>query len=138
MLTIATARAETRTVSIDALPATVLSLVGEAENLPRWAPGFARAVRASGDEWVVDNGEVETRIIMRVSREHGTVDILRAEDPLQGAYSRVLPNGAGSEYQFTILFPEGTPDAVVAQQMSNVEEELAVVRKLSESLAQGA
>jgi uncharacterized protein YndB with AHSA1/START domain len=123
-------RAETRTISINAQPAAVLDFVADPQSLPRWAPGVARTVRPDGDDWVLDNGETETRITVRVSREHGTVDLLSAEDPRLGVFTRVLPNGAGSEYQFTIFFPGDTPEPAVAEQMTVVEDELQTVRTL--------
>jgi len=123
---------ETRSVSIEASPEIVLDLVSDPHNLPLWAPGAVSAVRPDGDAWLVESGGTETRMFVRVSREHGTVDLLVAEDPPQGVFTRVLPSGKGAEYQFTLLFPEGTPEQAVAQQMTIVEEELQVVRRLSE------
>ncbi len=38
-------RSDTRTVAIDARPEDVLAFVGDGANLPRWAIGFAKAVR---------------------------------------------------------------------------------------------
>ncbi|TKG70787.1 SRPBCC family protein [Prauserella endophytica] len=128
-------RAETATVSISAPTKTVLDLVADPQQLPRWAPGVAKAVRPEGDEWVLVNGDTEFRITVRVSREHGTVDLLSAQDPRQGVFTRVLPNGEGSEYQFTMLFPADAPDTAVAEQMSTVREELRTVRKLCEEQA---
>jgi hypothetical protein len=65
---------------------------------------------------------------VRVSRERGTVDILAADDPRRGAFSRVIANGAGSEYLFTLQFPDGTGEDAVARQMAVVEAELRAVR----------
>ncbi|WP_026361414.1 SRPBCC family protein [Amycolatopsis nigrescens] len=132
MPTKSSSRAETRTTSIDAPPEAVLDLVADPHNLPRWAPGVARAVRPDGDDWLVDNGEGETRITVRVSREHGTVDLLAAADPRLGAFTRVLPNGDGSEYQFTLFFPGDVPEDAVARQMAIVQDELRTVRTLCE------
>ncbi|QNE16735.1 SRPBCC family protein [Kribbella qitaiheensis] len=131
MLTIA-GRAETRTISIAATPSEVFDFVADARNLPRWAPGFAPTIEPSGDEWVVDNGTDQLRLIVRGSREHGTVDILRAQDHRVGGFTRVLPNGDGSEYQFTIFFPAGTPETAVADQLKIIEDELQAVRKFCE------
>src|SRR4051812_17404306 len=108
-------RSHTRSIAIAAPPATVFDLVSDPAALPRWAPGFARSSRPAGDHWIVENDQGEARIVVHSSREHGTVDILSADDPTQGAYSRVLPNGSGSEYQFTLQFPSDAPeDAVTA------------------------
>jgi hypothetical protein len=124
-----TNRSETRQISIQASPERVLELVGDARALPRWAPNFATTVEADGEHWIV-NGELS--IHLRVDRELGTADILRTRDPRTGAYSRVIPNGEGSEYLFTLFFPDGTDEAAVTHQMEVVEEELRTIRALCE------
>jgi uncharacterized protein YndB with AHSA1/START domain len=124
-----TNRSETRSISIQAPPEAVLDVVGDARALPRWAPSFAATIRPEGEHWVVND---ELLIDLRVRRELGTVDILSAERPALGAYTRVMPNGEGSEYQFTLFFPDTADDAAVTQQMTVVEEELRAVRALCE------
>ncbi|WP_414944522.1 SRPBCC family protein [Amycolatopsis sp. cmx-11-32] len=119
-------------MSIKATPGVVLDLVSDPRNLPLWAPGAASAVRPDDGAWLVESGGTETRMVVRVSREHGTVDLLIAEDPPQGVFTRVLPSGEGAEYQFTLLFPERTPEETVARQMTIVETELRAVRTLCE------
>ena len=124
-----TNRSETRSISIQASPAKVLDLVGDANALPRWAPNFATSVRPENGHWLVDD---ELLIDLRVDRELGTVDILRPKLPPTGAYSRVVPNGEGSEYLFTLFFPDGTAEAAITKQMTVVEEELRTIRALCE------
>jgi hypothetical protein len=134
MHTITTCRAETRSISITAPPSAVLDVVGDPLRLPEWAPRFARSVRADGDRWLVDNGtDDEFPIVVRVSRELGTMDLLRPTDPPSGAFTRVVQNGRGSEYLFTLFFPDGTDEAAIATQMATVEDELQTIRALSEA-----
>jgi uncharacterized protein YndB with AHSA1/START domain len=123
---------QTRSIAIAASPQTVFDLVADPSTLPNWAPGFARAIRPDGDHWIVENDQGEARILVRTSREHGTIDILSADEPRQGAYTRVLPNGTGSEYQFTLQFPPDAPEEAIAQQMAVVDAELQAVRTLCE------
>jgi uncharacterized protein YndB with AHSA1/START domain len=127
-----TNQAETRSISIAAPPATVLDYVGDPRRLPEWAPAFARGVREDGDQWLIDSGDGELRILVRVSAEHGTVDLLSADDPTRGAFTRVVHNHGGSEYLFTLFFPEGTPQDAIARQMATVEAELETVRSACE------
>ena len=124
-----TNRSETRSISIQASPAKVLDLVGDANALPRWAPNFATSVRPENGHWLVDD---ELLIDLRVDRELGTVDILRPKLLPTGAYSRVVPNGEGSEYLFTLFFPDGTAEEAITKQMTVVEEELRTIRALCE------
>ncbi|NIH81318.1 SRPBCC family protein [Amycolatopsis viridis] len=120
------------TISIAASPGTVFDLVSDPRQLPRWAPGVGRSVRRDGDDWVIVNGENEARITVRASREHGVVDLLAAHDHSQGVFTRVLPQGDGAEYQFTMFFPPDAPDEAIAAQRAVVRGELDTVRALCE------
>jgi len=122
----------TRSIAIAASPETVFDLVSDPTAFPRWAPGFARSARPAGDHWIIENDQGEARIVVRSSREHGTVDILSADDPGQGAYSRVLPNGTGCEFQFTLQFPSDAPQDAITAQMAVVDAELEAVRAICE------
>jgi carbon monoxide dehydrogenase subunit G len=93
----------TQTIAIDAPPDAVVDFVGDLRNLPRWAPGFARSVRADGDGWIVDTGEREIRRHIPVSREHGTVDFVAEPGAAHGLFTRVVGNGDGSQLTFTFV-----------------------------------
>jgi hypothetical protein len=129
-----TNRSETRSISIQAAPNTVLDFVSDARTLPRWAPGFARSVRPDGDHWLVDTGAGEACVAVLVSRERGTVDIVSGVDPSQGVFTRVLANGSGCEYLFTQFFPASASEADVAAQVAVVEGELQTVREVCEAV----
>jgi hypothetical protein len=129
-----TNRSETRSISIQAAPDTVLDFVGDARTLPRWAPGFARSIRPDGDHWLVDTGAGEACVAVLVSRERGTVDIVSGLDPSRGVFTRVLANGEGCEYLFTQFFPESVSESDIAAQVAVVEGELRTVREACEAL----
>jgi Polyketide cyclase / dehydrase and lipid transport len=124
---------QTRSIAIAAPPAAVLSLLADGARLPDWAPRFAREARAEGDHWVIDSGGVELRVRIRSSVELGTVDILDAAKGKPRAFGRVIPNGEGSEFLFTLLFDPGINPEVVEGQMGVVEKELEAVRDLTEA-----
>jgi uncharacterized protein YndB with AHSA1/START domain len=138
MHTISLGRAETRSISIAAPPETVLELLTDARRLPDWAPAFARAVEPAGQDWLIDSGAGQFRVRVRVSEEHGTVDLLRPDDLSRGARMRVLSNEDGSEFLFTLIFPAATDDKSIAQQMTTIEAELRTVRDLCEAQFSGA
>ena len=129
-------RAETRSISIAAPPETVLELLSDARRLPEWAPAFAAAVEPAGRDWLIDSGAGLLRIRVRASREYGTVDLLRPDDQSRGARMRVLNNQDGSEFLFTLVFPEGTDDTAITLQMATIETELRTVRDLCEAQAE--
>jgi hypothetical protein len=108
----------------------VFAFVADPHNLPRWAPQFASAVRPEGDRWIVTSGDTEFTIAVRASGEVGTVDLVRGPELNVGAFSRVLPNGRGSEYLFTLFFPDGTPEDAISAQMEVVGQELRTIREL--------
>ena len=116
----------TQTISIDAPPDAVLAVVGDARNLPRWAPGFARSVRADGEGWIVDTGEREVRRHIPVSREHGTVDFLARPGAPHGLFTRVVGNGDGSQLTF-VFVGDGSE-----QQRTILAAELETLKRLCE------
>lgn len=135
MPTISTVRSETRTRSIAAPPSSVLDVLADAHNLPRWAPAFARGIRAHGDHWLIDTGAEERLVDLRIARAQGTVDLVSTTDPRRGAFLRVLPNALGSECLFTLFFADGTPEEAVDAQMATVEEELRAIASLAGAAA---
>jgi hypothetical protein len=122
----------TRSTTITAAPSAVLDLVGDPRTLPRWAPAFARAVRPEeGDRWVVDSGEGEFVIrILRRSDAAGTVDFV-APDEDRGLFTRVVPNGDGSELTLTLIVPHMPPEAL-ERQTAVLEAEVRAIRDLCE------
>jgi hypothetical protein len=128
-----TGSVETRSISIAAPPEAVLAVVGDPYRLPDWAPNFATAVQQEGDHWLIGSGDAQFPIAVRVSHEHGTVDLVSTTDPTRGAFTRVVHNQNGSEYLFTLSFPAGTDPEAIRAQMETVETELETVRTLVET-----
>jgi Polyketide cyclase / dehydrase and lipid transport len=128
-------RSHTQTIFIDAPREAVLDLVSDPTAFPRWASGFARAVRLDGPIWVVDTAEGEVRLRIRVSRELGTVDFLAA-DALPGrelgVFTRAVPNGHGCEYILTRFLPDGLTATEIDDEIAVVAVELQTVRALCE------
>ena len=131
-------RSDTQTISIDAPARAVIDLITDPGEFPRWAAGFARSVQTDGDDWLVDTGDAEVRLRVRVSHELGTVDWLLA-DALPGveigAFSRVVPNGRGCEFIFTQFLAEDIRAPDLEDQRAVVAIELQTVRALSERAA---
>jgi uncharacterized protein YndB with AHSA1/START domain len=125
--------AETRSISIAAPPAIVFDLLSDPRRLPDWAPAFASTVEPDGRDWLVDSGQTRFRVRVQVSPEAGTVDLLRPGDASREARMRVLHNENGSEFVFTLIFPAGAAEDLIARQMATVENELRTVRDLCEA-----
>ena len=119
----------TETITIAAPPEIVLDLVGDPNNLPSWAPGFASAVRADGEGWLVTTSAGEVRRHIPVSREHGTVDYLAEPGATLGLFTRVIPSGEGSHLTFTFVIPAERDAEEIA---AILRSELEAVKRLCE------
>ena len=127
--------ADSRSIAIAAPRQVVLDLLADARRLPEWAPSFAQAVQPDGPHWRVDTGAGELVMEVVVDAEAGTVDLIRPGDPSLGAKMRVIHNGDGCAFVFSIVFPPGTPQEAIDAQMATIDEELVTVRGLAEAAA---
>ncbi|HET6704687.1 SRPBCC family protein [Amycolatopsis sp.] len=127
-------RAETRTISVAAPPARVVEYLADPRHLPEWAPNFATAVDHDHDDiWRVHTESGPQRVAVRVAAEHGVVDVVSADAPNLGLFTRVVPNLTGAELIFSLFFPTDTEPSAVDAQMAVVGEELRAVRDRVES-----
>lgn len=119
-------RADTQTISIDTAPDQVQRYLGGPQNLPRWAVGFAKAVRPATDGgWVVEAGAGEMGLRIDVDARTGTIDFWMT--PAPGVL--VL---AAQEYVFTQFQGPGMPDDVFARSVQTLRHELTVLKALLE------
>jgi hypothetical protein len=127
-------RADTRSISISAPPAQLFRFVADATNLPRWAIGFARAVRRDRQGWIVTTGTGEVPVQIRSDEATGVVDFLLSPAPGVGglAASRVIPRGEQSEYVFTQFQAPGMTDDAFAKSVAALSHELEVLKALLE------
>ena len=127
-------RADTKSVEIQSSPSQVFEFLATPENLPRWAIGFAKAVTRVGDQWVVTTGGGMMTVRVDADPRTGTIDFYLA--PPAGieamAASRVVPNGAGTEYVFTQFQAPGMPEEIFAKNVRALEHELTVLKALLE------
>ena len=124
-----TLRSDSQSVAIDVAPSEAFAFLADPANLPRWAVGFARAVRQEGEQWVVETAAGDVPVTVVADAEQGTIDFAMtvAPDTVAIAYSRVLPNAAGAEYVFTQFQSPGMPDEVFANQRAALTEELRLL-----------
>jgi hypothetical protein len=122
-------KTNTQTVSIPASPAHVFDFIADPETLPLWAVGFCRRIRRDGAGWIVTTAQGEVPIRYETDRARGTIDFYFSPAPGVeiAAFSRMVPNGDGTEYVFTQLQAPGMPDAAFGAQVSALAEELRVL-----------
>ena len=127
-------RADTKTISIEADPQAVFRFVADPANLPRWAVGFAKAVRRDRERWLVATGTGEIPVRVRADADTGVVDFVMSPRPEieVTASSRVVARGGAAEYVFTQMQPPGMTDEVFARSAAAVAHELTVLKALLE------
>jgi hypothetical protein len=113
----------------------VYEFASDPRNLPRWAAGLARSeVKKDGDEWIVNApfGKVRVKFVEQnafgvmdhdVKLESGVV----VHNPM-----RVIPNGDGSEFLFSLIRQPGMSDEQFAKDKAAVEKDLRTLKDLLE------
>ena len=123
----------TEGITIPATPAAVLAIVGDPMQLPRWASGFAEAVRADGDEWVIE-GRRQLRVRLRTTPELGIVDLIIAGPDGQyrprALFRAIAVDEDETELAFTLALPGALDDDACREQRAIVRMELRTLRGL--------
>ncbi len=122
-------------VTVARPPADVYEFASNPRNLPRWASGLARSeVRQDGDAWVADAPFGTVRVMFAPKNPYGVLDHdVRLEsgvvihNPM-----RVVPNGEGSEFIFTLIRQPGVSDEQFAEDRAAVEKDLNTLKELLE------
>jgi hypothetical protein len=128
-------------VSVARRPAEVYEFASDPRNLPRWATGLARSeVRREGDEWVADAplGKVRVRFAPRNSFGVMDHDVTLESGVTVHNPMRVVPNGEGSEFVFTLIRRPGMSDGQFAQDRAAVERDLKALKELLERASPSA
>src|SRR5439155_12028065 len=116
-------------------PAEVYEFASDPRNLPRWAAGLARSeVRRDGDEWIADAplGKVRVRFAQRNSFGVMDHDVTLESGVTVHNPMRVVPNGEGSEFVFTLIRQPGMSDGQFAKDKAAVEHDLKTLKDLLE------
>ena len=119
-------------------PAEVYEFASDPRNLPRWAAGLARAdVRRDGDAWIADApfGTVRVRFVQRNSLGVMDHDVTLESGVTVHNPMRVVPNGEGSEFVFTLIRQPGMRDEQFAKDKAAVESDLKTLKALLEHKA---
>lgn len=126
--------AHTETVMIQVSPKVVFDFIANIENLPKWAVVFCQHLRREGSRWIVTTPGGDLTIRYVTEPKSGVIDMYVSPAPgVEGAaYSRVVPNGGGSEYVFTFFQTPDISDDDFARQGASLKKELGVLKGLLE------
>lgn len=128
-------------ISIARPPAEVYAFASDPRNLPRWAAGLARSdVRPEGGAWVADAPFGKVRIRFAPPNALGVMDHDVTLDSGVTVHNpmRVVPNGDGSEFVFTLIRRPEMNDAQFAADQAAVERDLKTLKDLLEQPAPGS
>ena len=116
-------------------PAEVYEFASDPRNVPRWAAGLARSeIRPDGDAWVADAPFGRVRVKFAERNAFGVMDHdvtlesgVTVHNPM-----RVMPNGEGSEFVFTLIRQAGMSDTQFAEDQAAVQNDLKTLKALLE------
>lgn len=122
-------------IYIDRVPDDVYAFASNPENLPRWAAGLASSdVKRDGSSWVAEAPFGKVRITFSETNTFGVMDHdvelesgLVVHNPM-----RVVPNGNGSEFIFTLLRQYEMSEAQFAEDAQAVEKDLRTLKEFLE------
>ena len=122
-------------VSIARPPAEVYEFASDPRNMSRWAAGLARfEIKKAGDEWIADApfGKVRVRFAPRNSFGVMDHDVTLESGVTVHNPMRVMPNGDGSEFVFTLIRRPEMSDEQFAKDKAAVEHDLKTLKQLLE------
>lgn len=123
-------------IYIDCLPSDIYEFACNPENLPRWAAGLATSeVKRDGDAWMAEApfGKVKIRFAERNTFGVMDHDVELDSGAVVHNPMRVVPNGEGSEFIFTLLRQPGMSDEQFAEDARAVYKDLQSLKKYIES-----
>ena len=124
-------RTHTTSIEIQSPPSDAFAFVADAEKLPLWAIGFAKAIEPDGELWIVTLASGE-RLPLRIDSEPATGVVDYVMLPVPGveapAHTRVMPHAAGTLYAFSMHQTPDLPDDVFDAQIAELERELTVLK----------
>ena len=129
--------ARTVSVSIDRDPDAVYRYVRDPRNLPHWAPGFAKAVRADTGGWVVETADGPVRVTFAADNVLGVLDHRVSDDQGLDVLNpmRVIANADGAEVLFTLFRSVDASDDQFRGDLGLVEADLQTLKRMLEGSA---
>lgn len=119
-------------------PADVYKFASDPKNLPLWAHGLARSeVKKQGNWWVAESPFGKVRVRFAEKNHFGVLDhdVQLESGVIVHNPMRVIPNGEGSEFVFTLIRQAGMSDEKFAEDKAAVERDLRTLKELLERKA---
>lgn len=123
------------TIYIDRSPRDVYEFASNPENLPRWAEGLAGSeVKRAGSVWVAEAPFGMVKITFAEKNTFGVMDHDVELDSGAVVHNpmRVVPNGDGSEFMFTLMRQPNMSEEQFAEDKRAVEKDLRTLKEFLE------
>lgn len=123
-------------VSIQRTPEAVYAFASQPENLPQWAAGLARSeLKKVGDNWIAEAPFGTVKIRFAAQNNFGVMDHEVELESGLVVYNpmRVVPNGQGSEFIFSLLRQPDMSDTDFVADKQAIESDLATLKALLET-----
>ena len=116
-------------------PDDVYEFASDPRNLPLWAEGLARSeVKREGDAWVAEAPLGKAKIQFAKRNPFGVMDhdVELESGAIVHNPMRVVPNGEGSEFVFSLFRQPGMSDEQFAADMLAVQKDLQHLKDVLE------
>lgn len=116
-------------------PSEVYAFASDPRNLARWAAGLTDSeIVNDGDAWIATAPFGKVRVKFAPANPYGVMDHDVALDTGVTFHNpmRVIPNGDGSEFMFTLMRQPGMGDEEFARDRANIEHDLKTLKGLLE------
>lgn len=126
------------TTTINRTPAEVYAFVSNPQNLPLWAAGLARSeVIKQGDAWVAEAPFGKVKIKFAPANNFGVLDhdVQLESGVVVHNPMRVVPNGQGSEFTFTLFQQAGMSQQQFEEDAQAVAHDLCTLKTILESVS---
>ena len=122
-------------VSINRRADEIYTFVSNPQNLPQWAAGLGGSISRVGDDWIAESPMGAVKVKFADQNPFGVLDhdVTLPSGEIVNNPMRVLPNGDGSEFVFTLFRRPQMSDAEFAADMNAVEKDLQTLKAILES-----
>lgn len=124
------------TTTINCTSADVYAYASNPANLPLWAAGLARSeITKQGDAWVAEAPFGKVKITFAGVNNFGVLDhdVELESGVVVHNPMRVVPNGQGSEFTFTLFQQPGMSEQQFEEDVQAVTHDLHTLKTLLES-----
>lgn len=124
------------TTTINRTPADVYAYASNPHNLPHWAAGLARSeITKQGDAWVAEAPFGKVKIKFAPANSFGVLDhdVHLESGVVVHNPMRVVPNGKGSEFTFTLFQQADMSQQQFEEDAQAVAHDLHTLKTILES-----